>query len=137
MKKVIIFLILFLLIIFGSYMYFNRIGETNIDNNKSDKANSKDKKDIKIEITDVKNSIFKKNYDKAINSLEKMTIEEKIGQLFIVRYDSSKSLEFSNYYPGGYVLFAKDFEGKKYSFVGILPKEKGEYQVGEQGYADV
>ena len=93
-------------------MYFNRISETNIDNNKSDKANSKDKKDIKIEITDVKNSIFKKNYDEAINSLEKMTIEEKIGQLFIVRYDSSKSLEFSNYYPGGYVLFAKDFEDK-------------------------
>ena len=122
MKKVIIFLILFLLIIFGSYMYFNRIGETNIDNNKSDKANSKDKKDIKIEITDVKNSIFKKNYDEAINSLEKMTIEEKIGQLFIVRYDSSKSLEFSNYYP-------YDWRGWQYTDSGNVPGINGNVDI--------
>lgn len=39
-----------------------------------------------------------------------MTIEEKVGQLFLVRYNSSDVANLVNYYPGGYILFAKDFE---------------------------
>ena len=39
-----------------------------------------------------------------------MTIEEKVGQLFLVRYNQADVEYLTNYYPGGYILFAKDFE---------------------------
>ena len=117
MKKVCIFVVLFLLIIFGSFLLFKYMNKDTNNINDNDKKNNnkvikKEKNVSKIEIDDVKKSIFKNSYNEAINTLEKMSIEEKIGQLFIVRYDVNKTLEFSNYYPGGYVLFAKDFEGK-------------------------
>ena len=107
MKKVFIFIILIVLIVFGSYMYFNYIDK----NNSIEKINDKVKIN-KVVYKDVKDSIFKKYYNKAYNDMEKMSIEEKIGQLFIVRYDSGMTSTFSNYYPGGYILFAKDFENK-------------------------
>lgn len=108
MKKFLVLIVLFLLVVFGSYMYFNYVDKETV---KVEKITDKVKIN-KIEIKEVKNSIFKKNYNKAINDLEKMSIEEKIGQLFIVRYDSGMTAEYSKYYPGGYILFAKDFEGK-------------------------
>ena len=109
MKKVFIIILLFLLIVFGSYMYFNYVDKD--DNNI--KETIKEKVKIKkVVYKDIKNSIFKKNYDKAYNDMEKMSIEEKIGQLFIVRYDNGMISTFSNYNPGGYILFAKDFENK-------------------------
>ena len=39
-----------------------------------------------------------------------MTLEEKVGQSFLVRYDSTKVDTYTSLYPGGYILFAKDFE---------------------------
>ena len=114
MKKLFKFILLLLilgLIVYGSYMYFNYVDKN--DNKKSNNNEvKKEEKVKKIEIKDVKDSIFKKGYNKAIDDLEKMSIEEKIGQLFIVRYDNGMISEFSKYYPSGYVLFAKDFEGK-------------------------
>lgn len=55
--------------------------------------------------------LFFDYYQEASEVMEKMTLEEKVGQLFLVRYDvwSAKD-QIKNYYPGGYVLFAKDFE---------------------------
>lgn len=54
--------------------------------------------------------LFCRYYDDAHTIMSDMSLEEKIGQLFFVRYDaSSVNDEVSTYYPGGYVLFAKDF----------------------------
>ena len=54
--------------------------------------------------------LFCRYYDDARTIMADMSLEEKIGQLFFVRYDaSSVNDEVSTYYPGGYVLFAKDF----------------------------
>lgn len=54
--------------------------------------------------------LFCRYYDDAHTIMSDMSLEEKIGQLFFVRYDaSSVNDELSTYYPGGYVLFAKDF----------------------------
>lgn len=39
-----------------------------------------------------------------------MTLEEKVGQLFLVRYNKDDVEYLSNFNPGGYILFAKDFE---------------------------
>lgn len=55
-------------------------------------------------------SIFKKYYDKAKKLVDKMTIEEKIGQIFLVRYNANDVFFQKEYFPGGYILFAKDFE---------------------------
>lgn len=42
-----------------------------------------------------------------------MSLEEKIGQMFLVRYDSAEvNDEIKFLYPGGYVMFAKDFENE-------------------------
>ena len=55
--------------------------------------------------------LFFDYYQEASEVMEKMSLEEKIGQLFLVRYDAwSCKDQIKNYYPGGYVLFAKDFE---------------------------
>lgn len=55
--------------------------------------------------------LFFDYYQEASEVMEKMSLEEKVGQLFLVRYDAwSAKEQIKNYYPGGYVLFAKDFE---------------------------
>ena len=107
MKKFIISIIILLLVGVGCYLYFN--------NNDTDIKNVTNKiKDTKkeIEFKDVSNSIFKDNYDKAYNKMKKMSIEEKVGQLFLVRYDNSMTSEYSKYFPSGYVLFSRDFNGQ-------------------------
>ena len=52
--------------------------------------------------------------DDYINDLIKtMTIEEKIGQLFLVRYDSENyEAQLEDYHIGGIIFFAKDFRSE-------------------------
>ena len=64
-----------------------------------------------IEDNDIKNSIFKDNYKEAQKIVSKMTLEEKVGQLFLVRYNKNDVEYLSNFNIGGYILFAKDFDG--------------------------
>lgn len=60
---------------------------------------------------EVLDDLFFDYYQEASEVMEKMSLEEKVGQLFLVRYDAwSAKEQIKNYYPGGYVLFAKDFE---------------------------
>ena len=92
MKKIIL-LIIAIILLTGC--------ETNIDK----------KEDKKIEKEEVEETgIFKDYYKKARKVVSEMTIEEKVGQLFLVRYNVNDVEYLSNYYPGGYILFAKDFE---------------------------
>lgn len=65
---------------------------------------------VKKEKKEVSKDLFGKYYEKAESILNKMTLEEKVGQLFLVRYDKSIVSKYNEYYPGGYILFAKDFE---------------------------
>lgn len=95
MKKLLIIIILVMTIFIG----YNNIGIPK-ENIKEPNNEIKENKDL-----------FGKYYDKSEKIVNKMTIEEKIGQLFLVRYDSNTALnEIRNYYPGGYILFARDFE---------------------------
>lgn len=69
------------------------------------------------EIVDKKTSgtgeLFEKYYDKALDLLGNMTLKEKVGQLFLVRYDKDMVPSWtSDYYASGYVLFAKDFNNQ-------------------------
>lgn len=44
--------------------------------------------------------------------LEGMTLEEKVGQMFLVRCPEEATAAVSRYKVGGFVLFARDFEGE-------------------------
>ena len=96
MKKILIFIIILVLGIVGYYY---------IINNKVEKSTNKEK-----EYNVVLTGIFKKYNKKANEIVSKMTIEEKVGQLFLVSYSKNDTEYLSNFYPGGYILFAKDFK---------------------------
>lgn len=60
------------------------------------------------------NGIFSQYYILANNKLKTMTLDEKIGQLFLVRYpdDNTAASVQKKYQFGGYVFFKKDFDNK-------------------------
>ena len=58
--------------------------------------------------------LFEEFYKEAEEYMSNMTIEQKIGQLFFPRFDNlTKEKDIKDKYPGGFVLFAKDFKEKK------------------------
>jgi len=84
MKKIIKFIIIAGILIFGAIefsKYYGMIFEYN--NFDSSSTNVEDKL---ISDDDIKNSIFKDYYEQARKTVTDMTLEEKIGQLFLVRY---------------------------------------------------
>lgn len=100
MKKIIIILVISIFILGGcSVEYFSK-----------DKRNTNDEE--LEEVVPKELELFEEYYTDALNIMKDMTLEEKIGQLFLVRYsDYYNSLkEIESYNPSGYLLFAKDFE---------------------------
>ena len=93
-KRIIIIIILLLVIITGC----------------TKQEETKKEKKKYIEDSSVRESIFKDSYNKASKLVTDMTIEEKVAQLFLVRYDKTYVSKYSKYSPGGYILFAKDFQ---------------------------
>ena len=75
------------------------------------KVDNKSNKFIKVNKNINGNELFSKEYESAQVKLDNMSLEEKVGQLFLVRYDKNMALSWINdYYAGGYILFAKDFD---------------------------
>ncbi len=59
------------------------------------------------------NGIFKDYYILAYNKLQELTLDEKIGQLLLVRYPDNNQIEaLEKYKFGGYLFFEKDFKDK-------------------------
>lgn len=57
--------------------------------------------------------LFWQSYAKADELLSKMSVRQKVGQMFLVRFPESGYIEqIKEYNPGGYVLFAKDFQNE-------------------------
>lgn len=98
MKKIILAFIV-LVVIVGIIFFYS------FKNQEKDKA-------VYQELNEQESSdLFGNYYSKATKVLKGMSLEEKVGQLFLVRYDkNSVSSEVENYHPGGYVLFARDFQ---------------------------
>ncbi len=105
MKKVIIVLVVLISVLglsFYGYKYLFK--EDIVDKKIIDE-------DVTEDVIPVKKELFEEYYDEALDMAMSMSLEEKIGQLFLVRYDrNSASNEINNYNPSGYILFAKDFE---------------------------
>lgn len=107
MKKIII-KILFLIILMIIILFITdniRLKEV------IESSNSIIKKD---EVSNILNKeLFNNYYQKADEKLKTMTIDEKIGQLLLVRYiDENAIEEMQKYNFGGYLLFEKDFKNK-------------------------
>lgn len=70
------------------------------------------------------NGLFSQYYVLAYDKLKQLSIEEKIGQLFLVRYPEKNQLEdLQKYHFGGYLFFEKDFKNKtKEEVVQMLQK---------------
>ncbi len=59
------------------------------------------------------NGMFSEFYEMAYTKLKKLSLEEKIGQIFLVRVpENNKISDLKKYQFGGYLLFARDFTGK-------------------------
>ena len=101
MKKIVLIIILFVILLAGFGAYSTMYQE-NIEMPNTQKQN------IVKEPT-----LDEKLHTKAEEALNKMTLDEKIGQLFLVRFPTSnaKDIVKQNYF-GGYLFFEKDFKGK-------------------------
>ena len=101
MKKIISLIIVIIILFVGFYIIENKYGLLEKKNLSSNKTKKKYK--------EIPDGIFKDYYKQAQDIVDEMTIEEKIGQLFLVRYEKNDTTYLNNFYPGGYILFAKDF----------------------------
>ena len=64
------------------------------------------------------NGLFSDYYVMAYNKLKELTLDEKIGQMLLVRYPDENIInDLEKYKFGGYVFFEKDFSGKNKSQV--------------------
>ena len=81
------------------------VTENIIDNNTEDGITSTQE--------EKENDLFGKYYENAEILLASMTLEEKVGQMFLARYPENGVIEeIKNQNPGGYILFGRDFENK-------------------------
>lgn len=70
------------------------------------------------------NDIFGAFYKLAKDKLNKLTLEEKIAQILLVRYPNSNQIDMvKNYKPAGIVFFEKDFKDKDKSTVQKMIKD--------------
>lgn len=114
MKKIIYILLLIIIIVVLVLMNTNK--------NNSNKNVSKNYEQEKIEEeqsdTTIKNDLFSEYYEQAENLLQTMTLEEKVGQMFLARFPESNVIEeIRNYNPCGYILFGRDFKNETKSSI--------------------
>lgn len=78
------------------------------------------------------NDLFIEYYDKAEALMNNMTLEEKVGQMFLARYPSRNVLsEIKNENPGGYILFGRDFDNKsKQEMIEELQENQNASKIG-------
>lgn len=79
-----------------------------------DKKVEKEKKSVSnSEKVIVEKDLFEKYYQEAEKKIVNMTLEEKVGQLFLARMNQDVAeSEIQTFHPGGYILFARDFENE-------------------------
>lgn len=80
--------------------------------NKQEEKEEPPKPKSKVPVDWQDNGIFSTYYEKAYEKLETMTLEEKVGQLLVVRYNSNILDAISNYHIGGTTFYGIDFKNK-------------------------
>ncbi|MBP1925834.1 beta-N-acetylhexosaminidase [Sedimentibacter acidaminivorans] len=90
----------------------NKSNDNNTNDNKPPNEDPSNSDNITENNLDDKN-IFKDYNEDALKYLEKLTLEEKIGQIFLARCPLEEDLNsFLSLNPGGFILFGRDFADK-------------------------
>ena len=116
-NKILIILLLILCVIAIIVIVKNTKDEnTKIANSNSNTASTPESETNTTNVEkneDVSNELFAQYYETAEKIMQDMSIEEKVGQMFLVRYPDSGVIEqIKNETPGGYILFGKDFDNE-------------------------
>lgn len=107
----IILLPLIILVIVGLIFFDHEIVEPEKEENSLITENNESNETIDTE--EQYKNVFEDYYSQAEALIENMTIEEKVGQMFLVRFPESGEIEeIENYKPGGYILFGRDFKNE-------------------------
>ena len=78
MKKIVSLIIIIIILFAGFYVYKNKDTLFEKKNTSTKKTNKK---------SEIPDGIFKDYYEKAQDKVNDMSLEEKVGQLFLVRYE--------------------------------------------------
>lgn len=99
---------------YTDYKRHNNYSDNNISEKKNNNVEEIIKKtDDKIPESWRDNGIFTEYYNLAYKKLSALSLEEKIGQIFLVRYPEENAVEILKQYSfGGYIFFEKDFTNK-------------------------
>lgn len=122
MKKKLFWIIIIFLILLSIGLIYSYVNRENIflvndempyiNNEVHSTNNNIQRTDDKIPEEWRDNGIFTKYYNNAYEKLESMSLDEKLGQIFLVRYGQNAINNVQNYKFGGYIFFEKDFKGK-------------------------
>ena len=99
---------------------------TNEPNNYKNLANVDNSNDEKIGgeiIKEMDDKLFSNYYDKAKKLTNSLSLDEKINQLLLVRFQDNANKVLDKYQLSGFVFFAKDFENKTEEEVKTMIKE--------------
>lgn len=92
---------------------YNNNEENIVENTKNNENKENTQTTENINNTENPNKLFANFYQKAENLLKEMSLEEKVGQMFLARYPETGVIEeIKSQNPGGYVLFSRDFDNK-------------------------
>ena len=124
MKKIGIFILVCIIIVASAY----GLSLVNTDNNEKLEPNNNIEENI-IDNNQINDE--KENKTQAELILENMSLEEKVGQMFIVRCPETEAVsKISEYNIGGYILFGRDFKGKtKESITNIIKNYQNEANI--------
>lgn len=112
MKKFGIGLLVVILLVLGGIGTGIWLKDNSNLNNIQPNSNIENKENINETNNNTENEI-EETKSQAELILEKMTLEEKVGQMFIVRCPEEDAInKVSEYKIGGYILFGRDFEGE-------------------------
>lgn len=119
-KKILSVLLVLIIFIIGIYLskeiLFKNNEETSKTNYNNTQIGQNNAENIENELSENDTEIiglFEEYYGKAEELLSTMSLEEKIGQMFLVRYPEKEVInEIKEYAPGGYILFGRDFKNE-------------------------
>lgn len=115
--KNIYIIIIILAIITGVVFGIIKDNQINTQNHSAISLDENINKENNTDSSEIKNNdLFSDYYNQAEVLLENMTLDEKVGQMFLARFPESGVIEeIENYNPGGYILFGRDFKDENKS----------------------
>lgn len=111
MKSKFFLVIAIIMIIVFIALMMVKSNKVSIDNNSTNEDSGQGEDENNTEF--MQYEIFAGVLDRARKKCDKLSLEEKIGQIFLVRYPEDKQTEILKEFKlGGYLLFERDFKGR-------------------------